>query len=94
MIEVLSGIGAGVVSGCIAATLGYLKSAGADFDLKNFAQTVVVGGFVGGVAGYQGVTYAEAGDYLLTTGGLTLFEYVKKTVLRRVIPWIKEKFIK
>lgn len=91
MSEILTGIGGGIVSGMITATLGYAKSTGTEFDAKNFMQTVIVGGFVGGIAGYQGVTYVQSQDYVATTGALTLFEYVKKTILRRVVPWLKKK---
>ena len=82
--DTLIGIGAGAASGAIAAFLGYAKSAGETFDYKKALQTVIVGGFVGGVAGGLGVSYQEGEAWLNTIGGLTLFEYIKKTVLRRV----------
>ena len=82
--DTLIGIGAGAASGAVAAFLGYAKSAGETFDYKKALQTVIVGGFVGGVAGYQGISYGESEAWLNTIGGLTLFEYIKKAVLRRI----------
>lgn len=91
MLEILTGIGGGIISGIIAAALGFAHThEGTNFDFASFGQTVIVGGFVGGFAGYSGVSYAEAQDYLLTTGGLTLFEYIKKAFLRRIVPVVQK----
>jgi len=85
LVPVLKGVGVGIVSGVITALLGYAKNSGVeDFDPKKAVQTIVVGGFVGGVAGYVGVDYAETQEWLSTIGALTVFEYVKKAVVKRI----------
>lgn len=94
IVKILIGIGSGILSGLGAAALGFAKSAGSEFDWKNFVQTLIVGGFVGGVAGYIGITYQNSLDWLATTGGLTLFEYIKKAILRRIYPWLEDQMKK
>lgn len=89
ILETIKGIFLGVGQGILVAALGYAKSAGEDFDEKKFAQTVIVGGFIGGVAGAMQMGYDEAKDYLVTMGGIVLFEYLKKTVWRR---WLSKYF--
>jgi len=78
------GIGAGILFG----VLGYLKSAGEEFNPKKFLQTVIVGAVVGGIGGYLGMSPEQAQEYLQTIGvygGLTtLIEYVKKSILKRL----------
>ncbi len=84
MFEILLGIGGGILSGLMAAALGYAKNVGAEFDDKAFIQTVIIGMFVGAVAAYMGMTYDNAMAYVTTTGGLVLFEYIEKSIWRRV----------
>jgi len=85
---VLSGIAAGAVSGALAAVLGYSKSVTVEkFEGRKAVQTLVIGGIVGGYAGYMGIPYAKAEEYLLTVGGIVLIEYVKKAVWRAWKRW-------
>jgi uncharacterized membrane protein YeaQ/YmgE (transglycosylase-associated protein family) len=83
--SVIFGILGGVVSGAITALLGYAKSSSVEsFDVSKAVQTLIVGAIVGGCAGYLGVSYTEAQDYLGSVGALTLIEYLKKAIWRRV----------
>jgi hypothetical protein len=82
--SVIFGILGGVVSGAVTALLGYAKSSGESFDVGKAVQTLIVGAIVGGCAGYWGVSYTEAQDYLGSVGALTLIEYLKKAIWRRI----------
>jgi hypothetical protein len=82
--QIVWGIVGGVVSGAITALLGYAKSSGESFDASKAVQTLIVGAIVGGCAGYWGVSYTEAQDYLGSVGALTLIEYLKKSIWRRI----------
>jgi len=84
MLEVVTGIGMGLVSGVITAALGYAKSAGENFNYKKLLQTVIIGGFIGGVAGAMGISYTQAEQWLGTIGAITLVEYIMKGMLRRL----------
>lgn len=84
MMEIVVGVLAGIVNGAITALLGYAKSYGAVFDAKKALQTVIIGAFIGGVAGYTGWTYTKAEEWASSVGAITIVEYVKKAVLRRV----------
>jgi hypothetical protein len=88
---VIQGVLGGAVSGVSVAVGGYLKSAGAEFSWRNFWETVVEGAIVGGFAGALGVGYVAAQDYLASAGLVTLIDYAKKTLVRRVWPWLKKK---
>jgi len=85
---------AGAASGIVAAGSGYLKNAGSEFSMQNFAETVFEGAVVGAVAGSLGISYSAAEDYLVTVGAVTLIDYVKKTLTRRVFPWLMRKLNK
>ena len=92
MSAMVQGVLGGAASGVLVAVGGYLKNAGTDFSWSNFGQTVVEGVIVGGVGGALGVSYAAAQDYLVSVGAVTLIDYVKKIIVRRVWPWLKKKF--
>jgi hypothetical protein len=79
-------MGAGAVSGIIAAVLGYAKNIpkGEEFDEGKFVQTVIVGGIVGACAGEMGLTYEQAYDWAASIGLVTLIEYMKKMVWRAI----------
>jgi uncharacterized membrane protein YeaQ/YmgE (transglycosylase-associated protein family) len=85
MWQVVWGIVGGVVSGAVTALLGYAKSSTVEsFDVEKAVQTLIVGAIVGGCAGYWGVSYTQAYEYLVSVGAITLIEAVKKAVWRRI----------
>ena len=85
MIEIVKGIAVGAVCGAVTALLGYAKSVTAEkFDPKKAAQTIVVGAVVGGVSGYYGWSYEESHEWATNIGLITLIEYLKKAVWRKV----------
>jgi len=85
MFEIVVGVLGGVASGAITAILGYAKSSTVEsFNPKKAAQTLVIGAVVGGFAGAWGVTYQEAYEYLGSVGAITLIEYVKKAIVKRI----------
>ena len=84
MWQVIAGVLAGILSGALTAFTGYLKSAGEKFQPKKAIQTIIVGGLVGGIAGYTGWTYTQAYEWASTVGIITLAEYIKKAVWRRL----------
>ena len=89
---ILIGIGAGVANGIILAVLGYAKSKpeGEEFDKNKLVQTVVVGGVVGGIAGYSGITYTQSYEWLSTMGAVGLIEYGKKAIWRTLKNYLKK----
>jgi hypothetical protein len=85
--QIVWGVVAGIISGAVTALLGYAKSSAVEsFDPKKAVQTIIVGAVVGGFAGAWGVTYQQAYEYLGSVGAITLIEYVKKAILKRVSP--------
>jgi len=73
------------VAGAITALLGYAKSATSEsFNPRKALQTIVVGGFIGGVSGFYGMTYMETKDWLSSIGAITLIEYLKKAIIRKM----------
>ena len=91
VINILASIGYGIANGMIITFTGYAKSHGEDWDWAKAIQTVIVGGFVGGVAGYYGMTFTTAQDWLESIGAITLFEYIKKAIWKRIKPSILKK---
>jgi len=86
MMEMVSGIFAGTVCGAVTALLGYAKSVTVEkFNPKKALQTVVVGAVIGGVSGYYGWSYSRAEEWATNVGLITLVEYLKKAILRRVM---------
>jgi len=84
MFEVVKGILVGACLGAVTALIGYAKSAGESFELEKAIQTVIVGAFVGGFGSYAGMTYQQSFDYLTSIGAITVVEYLKKAVWRRI----------
>lgn len=83
--QVVCGVVGGIVSGAITALLGYAKSSTVEgFDVEKAVQTLIVGAIVGGCAGYWGVSYTQAYEYLVSIGAITLIEAVKKAIWRRI----------
>jgi hypothetical protein len=83
--NIVWGIIAGIISGVITALLGYAKSSTVEsFDPKKAVQTLIVGAVVGGFAGGWGITYQQAYEYLASVGAITLIEFVKKAIWRRL----------
>jgi len=76
---------AGAASGAVTALLGYAKNSTLeDFNPKKALQTIAVGAVVGGIAGYYGWTYTQAYEWAGSMGIITVTEYVKKAILRRI----------
>jgi hypothetical protein len=82
--EIVKGILVGACLGAVTALTGYAKSVGEKFDYQKAFQTVVVGAVVGGFSSYSGMTYQQSFDYLTNIGAITLVEYLKKAVWRRI----------
>jgi len=83
--SIIYGIVGGIVSGAITALLGYAKSSSVEsFDVSKAVQTLIVGAVVGGCAGYWGTSYTQAYEYLGSVGAITLIEFVKKAIWRRI----------
>jgi hypothetical protein len=75
----------GMVNGAVLALLGYAKnSTSEDFDDKKALQTVIVGGVVGFFAGYYNMTYESAQEWAANSGIITIVEYVKKALWKRI----------
>jgi len=85
VMEILKGLILGIIQGVVIAALGYAKSAGEEFDEAKFFQTIIIGAIVGGLAAYFGMAYDKMEDYLITSGGITIIEYLKKAVWRRFL---------
>lgn len=89
MIEILKGILFGAVSGAIIALLGYAKSSTVEsFDPQKAIQTVVVGAVVGGISGAYGWTYQQAEQWASNMGIITITEYTKKFIWRKLRRYI------
>jgi len=85
MWEILIGVLGGVASGAITALLGYAKSATVEsFSVEKAVQTLIVGAIVGGFAGYWGISYTQAYEYLGSIGAITLIEMIKKAIYRAI----------
>jgi len=85
MLEIIKGTIIGVICGTITALLGYAKSVTSEeFDPKKAIQTMVVGAVVGGVSGYYGWTYDQAEEWASNIGLVTLTEYLKKAIWRKI----------
>ena len=80
----------GIASGLGTAIFGFIKSGAIDFDSYKFAQTVILFAIIGGIGGYEGMTFDQATQYLANTGiivGLgTWIEYWKKAAWRKIKP--------
>jgi len=85
MIEIIKGIIIGAVCGAITALLGYAKNiTSEEFDPKKATQTIIVGAVVGGAGGYYGWTYEQAEQWASNVGLVTLVEYLKKAIWRKI----------
>jgi len=63
--------------------LGYAKSVTVEtFDYRKAVQTIVIGGVVGGIAGYFGWTFEETYQWAASMGVITIVEYIKKGIYR------------
>ena len=84
----MEGILIGICSGIAYGVTGYLKSLKKDgkyekFDPYKFAQSVIVGGIVGGISTGMGWTLETAYQFVFNTGLVALVENVKKFVFRK-----------
>jgi len=79
----------GAISGIVAAIIGYAKSATEEsFSAKKFVQTIIIGGFVGGVAGYYNISYQQAYDWLVSIGAIATIEWIKKAIWRLIKKYV------
>ena len=80
-------IALGILSGVFVAGAGYLKSVGKTnqdpFDKIKFLKTTVLGGIVGGVVPYTGLTADVVMIVLVNAGIVTLVENLLKTIFRK-----------
>jgi len=74
----------GVVSGVIVSLLGWIKHVKQPYDYKKSTQTIILGAIVGAFSGYAGLTYMQALDYPTSAGAITLLEYAKTAIRRRL----------
>jgi hypothetical protein len=91
------GIGLGILNGLVVGVVGYFKSKNDDgtheaFDVKTFIGTAVVGGVVGGIAGFQHKSFTDVKSWIETSGTVAIAEMVMKAVWRNgslhVADWI------
>jgi len=88
----LQGIITGILSGAITSLLGYAKSVTSEtFDKDKAIQTLIVGAFIGGIAGYYGWTFEKAETWATDIGLITVFEYVKKALIRYIKKKLQER---
>jgi hypothetical protein len=75
----------GALCGAAVALLGYAKSSSVEsFEPKKAIQTVIVGAVVGVASTQLGFTYQQAYEWCANMGVLTLVEYIKKAIIRRL----------
>jgi len=85
MIEIIIGILFGAISGAVLALLGYAKSSTLEsFFPEKAVQTIIIGAVVGGIAGYYGWSYDQAYQWASSCGIVTIVEYAKKFIFRRL----------
>lgn len=83
MFDLIKNVFIGLLNGVVIAVLGYLKSSKIEeFNFKKFIQTVIIGGIVGGFAGFMGVSYEQSYEYLSSIGAIMIIEWIKKAILR------------
>jgi len=87
MVEALTwAILGGILSGWGYAILGLGRALqkGEKFEPRKFVQTLIIGGIIGGCAGYMGVEYVVAEEYLASIGIIYTIERVKKLVYTKL----------
>jgi len=85
VMQILWAIIMGILSGVIAAVIGYIKGTTIEkWNNEKFFMTVGIGAFVGGVAGYQGWTYTVADQWIYSTGMIILIDFGLKAIYRRL----------
>ena len=84
IVSTLWAIVMGVVSGLLAAVLGYAKATKLEkIDTQKMLATALVGAVVGFFMGWYGWEYNQAYQFLLSSGMVYVFENVAKIVVRR-----------
>lgn len=80
----LKGIGAGMLTGIVAAGLGFAKDTAPDkkWDFKTAGSTVLIGAIVGAFAGWQKKDLTTAADWFNSGSVVVLAELVWKAVWR------------
>lgn len=94
--RILVGIGKGIVYGAIAAGIGYFKTQNSEgdldnFDPKKFTQTVIIGMFIGGIAG-SGSSMDDASNMIGTEFGIA--PEIVKTFIMTSITLIADEIVK
>jgi hypothetical protein len=85
---ILTSAGAGIVYSLTA----YAKNnTDEEFDWAKFGTTILIGAGVGVVSALSGMNMTEATQFVVSLGMVPLVENVYKVIVRKVIPWIKEK---
>lgn len=74
----------GLVSGVIAAAIGFAKSENEKLDFAKFAKTVIFGGIVGVISAWKGTSMDEAEKWASMTGVSIVFTSVWDALVRRV----------
>lgn len=89
VLEILAGIGIGIVNGVGIAVLGYAKSVKdgvqEKFEARKLAKTCFVGAVVGGSAGGAGANYAVAQTWFASTGAIVVVEWAWNVIARRFL---------
>jgi hypothetical protein len=92
---ILWAIISGIISGAMAAGIGYIKGTKLEkFNKMKLFITLFVGAVVGGFAGYQGWEYQTAYEYFTTIGAVYIIEFIGKAIYRRLMPDDKKKMKK
>lgn len=74
----------GLVSGAVAAALGYVKSQSEKFNAAKFAKTSIFGGIVGGIAAWRGTSMDEAEKWAAMIGVSLAFSFIWDALIRKV----------
>jgi len=86
MLHMIKTLIIGAVCGAITAFLGYAKSSTVEtFDWKKAGQTIILGAVIGGISGYYGWTYEKAEEWAGNVGIVSLVEFIKKSIIRRLV---------
>lgn len=84
----------GLVSGAIAAAIGYFKAQDLQkLEIMKLVKTVIFGGIVGSIAGWRGTSLPEAEKWTAMIGVSFAFTYAWDIIVRRVTQPVVSKVI-